>query len=110
MLYRQLTILNLGYADSATGEVLGSIDGLPGGFEHLGYAYPDLSSVTVLLAVEADDGPTTDKRLLVAYEGDELTEGNEVLAADVLATLQADFGWPGDATLDQDGLPVRPVE
>lgn len=107
MLYRLLTVPNLGYADSATGETLGSIDGLSGGFVHRGYTYPDLSGVTVRLAVEADDGPTTDKRLMVFYEGDELAEGEEVLGGDVLDTLVADFGWPEDAYLDEDGMPVR---
>ncbi|MGE4292484.1 MAG: hypothetical protein AB7E32_09770 [Desulfovibrio sp.] len=77
-------------------------------FTHLGYDYPDLSGATVRLAVEADDGPTTDKRLLVAYEGAELTEGEAVSAGNVPALLIADYGWPDGTTLGADGLPAAP--
>ncbi|MGE4293335.1 MAG: hypothetical protein AB7E32_14135 [Desulfovibrio sp.] len=115
MLYRLLTVPNRGYAHpDAENPTINPVEialldnGPDEEFVHLGYDYPNLDGVTVRLAVEADDGPTTDKRLLLAYQGEELTDGEAVEAVDVVDLLVTNFGWPTGTALGEDGMPVAP--
>lgn len=112
MQYRIITVPNLGYAspdvanpDITPVEIWGLDNRDDQRFQHLGYAWPDLSGVTVHRTCERG-GPVEDKTILVAYEG-ALAIGVDVPVADVVPLLIADYGWPEGTTL-VDGLPVAP--
>jgi hypothetical protein len=106
MQYAEYTLTDLGHAD-AEGNHLDSIEGRDNQtqpFHHLGYAgYPDGR----LMAMDAP-GPSKTKTLGVFADGVTLPAGGtEILAADVVDLLVADYGWPVGTQL-VDGLPVAP--
>lgn len=115
MIYCEFVVQNMGYVSpSASAPTLNPVEiwGLDNGpdeeFAHLGYDYPaELSDVTVHWREERG-GPTDDKHILIAYEGDALSIGTDVAETDVVALLVADYGWPEDTTL-VDGLPHNPT-
>ncbi|MBI9078883.1 MAG: hypothetical protein JEY79_03980 [Pseudodesulfovibrio sp.] len=113
MKYRLITIVNLGYAspDTESPEVnpvdIWGLDNLDDEkFSHIGYDYPpEIAAVTVHMQIEKG-GPTGNLTGFVAYKGETLTIGEDIL--DPVAVLIADFGWSEKTSLDSDGLPEIP--
>lgn len=111
MRYREYVLTDRGYYVAALegpGEIWGLdnmvVDGDDQRFHHLAYSgYPDGG----LMAI---DRPDKSRCLAVFPDGATLPAGGmEILAADVVALLVADYGWPESTTL-VDGLPVWPRE
>lgn len=116
MKYAKYSLTDLGFyvvAISGPGEIFGLDNRLvdDDGFEddqrfrHLGtVGYPG----GALCCLDALGQGKTMKTLAVFADGAELPEGGtEILAADVVDLLVAEYGWPEGTTL-MDGLPVAP--
>ncbi|MHC1701813.1 MAG: hypothetical protein AB9900_12730 [Humidesulfovibrio sp.] len=104
MQYVECALTDLGFVDGE-GLALSSIEGLDNTthpFRHLGFTgYPD----GALMCIDRADRAAT---LAILPDGAEMPEdGTELLAAEVVDLLLADYGWPEGTTL-VDGLPVGP--
>lgn len=93
MKYRQFSVTNLGYDSNGV---------------HLGYEYPDLSTVAVRWRLEKG-GPMDAKDMIIAYEGDTLSIGTTVLVGDMVSILINLWGWQHGTKL-VDGIPTPPDE
>ncbi len=103
MKYAQYTLTDLGYRAPVAGiDPLPEIWGLSNRdeerFEHKGFAgYP----ATHVWMTEHGG------RVLAAFEGEPDAGGTEIAAADVVALLEAEYGWPQGSRL-VDGIPTGP--
>ena len=105
MRYLECDLMDRGYVD-VQGALLQSIDGLTNvgdeSFRHLGYSgYP-------ANALAQWERPDKSRCVAVFADGEELPEGGtEIAAADMVALLVADYGWPAGSRL-VDGMPMGP--
>ncbi len=108
MEYKEFTITDNGYALTKDNCPVEDISGLSNEgderFYHCGCSgIPETAMATVHFV--ADRG----SHMLFAFVGT-LDDGVDVAQADVLAKLKAEYGFPSETTIGDDGRPIVPKE
>lgn len=104
MQYAIYALIDHGYVNADTGEVLESIAGLDN--QTVRIAHQGMTGYPSTGTILADNGAAC----LAAFDGDPDDGGTAVAEADVPVLLVADYGWPEGTEMGADGLPVAPEE